>query len=116
MDIEPKPESGVNIVNSLSILIVVGYALLMPLWIFYPPKGVSEGILAIINQMMGAWGMAFGTCIAYHLGSSKGTKEAQQTVTALASTAATTAATVANTVAATNGVPKNSDAVAEKPQ
>lgn len=96
-----KQDSSFNIVNTLSILIIMSYMVLMPLWVFYPPIGVPEGVLAIINQMMGAWGMAFGTVIAFHLGSSKGAKEAAQatrdTVNTLSSTVASTAATAATT-------------------
>jgi hypothetical protein len=132
-DPAPLPEEtsspALSIVNSLSLLVVFSYMLLMPLWIFYPPIGVPDGVLAIINQMMGAWGMAFATVIAFHLGSSKGAKDAQdaqrKTVSSLshsvastaatAATAATTAATAATTAAAavTNG---KTEAVADKPQ
>lgn len=108
----PEQPSSFSIINSLSILIVFGYMTLMPLWMFYPPIGVSEGVLAIINQMMGAWGMAFATVVTFHLGSSKGAKEAAQatrdTVTTLSSTVASTAATAATVAAVaaggTNGV------------
>lgn len=117
---DPSKQPSFSIINTLSIVVVTGYAGLMPLWIFYPPTGVPDGVLAIINQMMGAWGMAFATVIAFHLGSSKGAKDAAEaqrgtvetlsaTVSSTAATAATvanTAATVANTaagVAATNG-------------
>lgn len=100
--------SSFSIVNALSLLIVLGFMGLMPLWMFFPPLGVPDGVLAIINQMMGAWGMAFATVVAFHLGSSKGAKEAQQmqreTVATLSSTVASTAstaATTANTAATT---------------
>lgn len=104
-----KQPSSFNIVNALSIIIVVGYAGLMPLWIFSPPLGIPDGVLAIINQMMGAWQMAFATVVAYHLGSSKGQKEAQDaqrgTMQTLSSTVASTAATAATVAATAAGVP-----------
>lgn len=94
-----EQQSSFSIVNSLSLLIVVGFMGLMPLWMFFPPIGVPDGVLAIINQMMGAWGMAFATVVAFHLGSSKGAKEAAQTQRDTVATLATTAATAANTAA-----------------
>lgn len=106
-----EKESGFNIVNTISLLVVFGYLSFMPLWMFYPPKVTAE-TLAILNQMMGAWGYAFAAVIGFHIGSSKGAKENAQTtrdtVQTLATTAATaanTAATVATTAAVTAGVP-----------
>lgn len=61
---------AVTIVNTISLMIVGAYMAMMPLWMFYPPKGAPE-VLAIINQMMGAWSMAFAAVIGFHLGSSK---------------------------------------------
>ncbi len=119
---EPSSSPALSIVNSLSLLVVFSYMLLMPLWIFYPPIGVPDGVLAIINQMMGAWGMAFATVIAFHLGSSKGAKDAQdaqrKTVSALSSSVASTAATAATaaTVAAAAVANGKTEGVADKPQ
>lgn len=94
----PAEESSISIVNTLSIMIVVGYMAAMPMWMFFPPSAKPE-ILAIINQMMGAWGMAFGTVIAFHLGSSRTSKDAQDatrsTLSQMTNTVATAAATEA---------------------
>lgn len=103
----PEPnETSFSIVNALSILIVIGYMAAMPMWMWRPPSGVAPEILAIINQMMGAWGMAFGTVIAYHLGSSRSSKDAAKATRDTLSTLSTSvAATVASNAAApsTNG-------------
>lgn len=107
-------ESSFSIVNFLSIMVVLGYLAFMPLWMFFPPENVKPEVLAIINQMMGAWGYAFAAVIGYHLGSSKGAKDAavsnrealSKMSDTVASTAAT-AATVAGTAAAAAGVPTN---------
>jgi dolichol kinase len=105
---EPKKEqeSGLNIVNTISLIVVFGYLSFMPLWMFYPPKVTAE-TLAILNQMMGAWGYAFAAVIGFHIGSSKGAKEAAQTtrdtVATLTSTVATTAATAATVAATASG-------------
>ena len=72
-------ESPFSIINALSILIILGYTVAMPMWMWRPPSGVPPEILAIINQMMGAWGMAFGTVIQFHLGSSRSSKDAAAT-------------------------------------
>lgn len=73
---QAPPESTFSIVNALSILIVSGYTVAMPMWMWAPPKEVPPEILAIINQMMGAWSIAFGTVLNFHLGSSRSSKDA----------------------------------------
>lgn len=93
-------ESGVSIVNSLSLVIVLGYALAIPMWMWWPPTKVPPEILAIINQMMGAWGMAFATVVAFHLGSSRSTKDAAQANREALSTMSTAMATSTAAVAA----------------
>ena len=93
-----RNDSSFSIVNTLSILIVFGYMVLMPLWMFFPPQVTAE-TLAILNQMMGAWGYAFAAVIGFHIGSSKGAKEAAQTTRDTVATLATTAATAATTAA-----------------
>jgi hypothetical protein len=99
-------ESGVSIVNTLSIIIVLAFIGMVPLWMWFPPMA-SEGVLAIINMLVGALATAFATVIAYHFGSSRSTKElgaanrdALTTMANTAQTTATTAATTAATVAA----------------
>lgn len=103
---DTKAESGINIVNTLSLLIVGGYMVAMPLWMWWPPE-VKPEVLAIINQMMGAWSIAFGGVLQYHFGSSRSSKDAQQatrdTLSTLSSTVATTAQTAA--VVAASGAP-----------
>lgn len=101
-----QSESSFSIINALSILIISGYTVAMPMWMWWPPVGVPPEILAIINQMMGAWGMAFGTVIAFHLGSSRSSKDAasatRETIQTLSNgiTAALPTAPVAPVVAA----------------
>lgn len=70
--------SSFSIVNVLSLIIVISYITWVPLWMFFPPTGVMPETLAIINQMMGAHGMAFATVIAFHIGSSRSAKDAQE--------------------------------------
>lgn len=64
-----------SIVNTLSLLIALGYIAAVPLWMFYPPTNIPPETLAIINQMMGAFGMAFATVINFHIGSSRSSKD-----------------------------------------
>ncbi len=99
-----QDEPAISIVNTISLIVVFGYLSFMPLWMFHPPKG-TESVLAIINQMMGAWGYAFAAVIGYHLGSSKSSKEAQRANRETMATLATTAATAATTAAVVAGVP-----------
>ena len=94
-----EKESGLNIINTISLIVVFGYLSFMPLWMFYPPKVTAE-TLAILNQMMGAWGYAFAAVIGFHIGSSKGAKEAAQTTRDTVATLTSTVATTANTAAA----------------
>lgn len=72
---EKHGPAAFSIVNTISIMIVVGYIAAVPLWMWYPPTGVPPETLAIINQMMGAFGMAFATIINFHVGSSRGSKD-----------------------------------------
>lgn len=109
--IEPANEAAVTVVNTLSIMIVAAYIIMMPLWMFWPPNAPAE-ILAIINQMTGAWQMAFATVVAYHLGSTKNSARSadasRETIKSLANTAASTAAsaaTAANTAAVVAAAP-----------
>lgn len=103
----PRRDGAVTIVNTLSLTIVCAYIGMMPLWMIFPPK-VQPEVLAILNQMMGAWGYAFAAVIGYHLGSTKGAREAQadnrEAMKTLATTAANTAAAAA-TVAAVVPIP-----------
>lgn len=97
-----ETESAFSIVNSLSLLIVGAYIAAMPMWMWWPPE-VKPEVLAIINQMMGAWGIAFGTVLAYHLGSSRTAKDANASNRDALSTMTGAAATTANTAAAVAG-------------
>lgn len=96
-------ETSFSIVNTISVIVILAYVSFLPLWMFFPPKG-TESVLAIINQMMGAWGYAFAAVIGYHLGSSRSSKDAQaanrETMTTLATTVATGANTAASIAAA----------------
>lgn len=110
---ETGDEASVTIVNTISIIVLLAYVSFMPLWMFYPPK-VSAETLAILNQMMGAWGYAFAAVIGFHLGSSKTAKDAaagnRDTIKSMASTAAASTAAVASAIAgaapvSTSGAP-----------
>ena len=72
----PK-ESAFSIINTVTLIVVLVYSAYMPMWIFYPPTDVKPEVLAIINQMMGAWGYAFAAAIGFHIGSSRSAKDAQ---------------------------------------
>ena len=102
-----KKDSGLNIVNTLSLMVVLAYIGAMPLWMWWPPE-VKPEVLAIINQMMGGWAAMIATIIAYHFGSSKGAKDAadaqKDTVDKLSTTVATTATTAATVAATAIGV------------
>ena len=106
---DTKKEWGFNIVNMLSLLIILGYMVAMPMWMWWPPE-VKPEVLAIINQMMGAWGMAFATVVAFHLGSSKGAKDAAASTRKQVDALSTTVASTAAAAAVSNGAPKVSAA------
>lgn len=98
-----QDEPALSIVNTLSLIIVLAYLAAIPLWMFQPPI-VPPEVLAIINQQMGGLQMAFAAVIGYHIGSSKGAKDAQAANRETMSTLATTAATAATTAAVVAGV------------
>ena len=103
MNGEQKPETGINIVNTLSLLVIAGYMIAMPMWMWWPPE-VKPEVLAIINQMMGAWSIAFGGVLQYHMGSSRGAKEAaaaQRDTLSQMTSSVTAAATATGTGAGT---------------
>lgn len=90
------PPVAFSIVNTISLLVIVSYIVWVPLWMFYPPTMVPPESLSIINQMMGAHGMAFATVIAFHLGSSRGSKDAQDATRDTLSTLSTSIAATAS--------------------
>lgn len=99
IDQTPAKEDSVTIVNTISIIVVFGYIAWMPLWMFFPPSKVPPEVLAILNNMIGAWGYAFAAVIGFHIGNTKTGKDAQvsnrDTIRTLANTASTVATTAA---------------------
>lgn len=93
-----QEEPAISIVNTLSIVIVIGFLGMIPLWMWFPPM-TSEGVLAIINMLIGSLVTAFATVVAYHFGSSRTTKDLGAANREAMTTMASTAATVANTAA-----------------
>lgn len=99
-----QKEDSVTIVNTISLIIVVGYIAWMPLWMFFPPSKVPPEVLAILNNMIGAWGYAFAAVVGYHISNTATGKAAQatnrETIKTLANTASTAASTAATMAAA----------------
>lgn len=104
IDGEKQKEDSVTIVNTISIIVVCGYIAWMPLWMFFPPSKVPPEVLAILNNMIGAWGYAFAAVIGFHIGNTKTGKDNaaanQSTIKTLANTASTAASTAATMAAA----------------
>lgn len=99
VDHPEKKEDSVTIVNTISVIVVIGYIAWMPLWMFFPPSKVPPEVLAILNNMIGAWGYAFAAVIGYHIGNTKTGKDSsaanRETIKSLAATASTAASTAA---------------------
>lgn len=93
--VDPSQTTSWNDTQKLLAFIVVGaFVLFLAGWTFYPPKGVDQSILTVINVLLGALVAKFSSVIDYYFGSSRGERNKD---------AATTAATVAAAAVATNG-------------
>jgi uncharacterized membrane protein YeaQ/YmgE (transglycosylase-associated protein family) len=80
---QPSTKPSMTVQNILSIIIVVSFVGLIFVWIFFPPKGDSS-TYSMLNILIGFLGAAFGTVVQYHLGSSKGSDDKNDTIKQLA--------------------------------
>lgn len=77
----------------VSSIVVVGFVILLALWLFHPPSS-DPALLAVLNIMVGTLASAFGAVVQYWLGSSAGSKEKDQTLSAALVSAQSATATV----------------------
>ena len=69
--------------NTISVLIVLGFIGLIYVWMFYPPKG-DPSTFSMLNVLIGALAAQFVAVIQYHIGSSKGSDDKNDTIKQLA--------------------------------
>lgn len=85
----PQPaKPSMTIQNSLSLIITLSFVGLIFVWIFFPPKG-DPNTYSLLTTLIGFLGAAFGTVVQYHLGSSKGSDDKNDTIKQLATGAGT---------------------------
>ncbi len=93
-------ESSFSIVNAISVIVVIGFFVVIATVQIIIPDNASAQVQSITNMLIGALIASFTTVIGYHFGSSRGAKDAAAANRDLAATTAATAATVAATAAA----------------
>ncbi len=84
-DTQPSPQTktSMTIQNALSLIITLSFVGLIFVWIFFPPKG-DPNTYSLLTTLIGFLGAAFGTVVQYHLGSSKGSDDKNDTIKQLA--------------------------------
>ena len=80
--------------TALATAITTAFVLVIFGWMFFPPKAADAGSLAVLNTLTGVLGTAFVGVVQFYFGSSKGSKDKDDTISQMATTATTTATSI----------------------
>ena len=64
----------------VSILVVAGFLAVVFIWLVRPLQSQSEGVLTVVNILVGSLGTAFSQTVQYWLGSSAGSKNKDEII------------------------------------
>jgi hypothetical protein len=70
--------------TTLAITITAAFILVIFGWMFFPPKAADAGSLAVLNTLTGVLGTAFVGVVQFFFGSSKGSKDKDDTISLMA--------------------------------
>jgi hypothetical protein len=67
----------------IAFTVVVSFIAIIVIWLFHAPTGDAASN-AVLNILMGALAAAFGAVITFYFGSSKGSKDKDDTISSIA--------------------------------
>lgn len=70
--------------TALALVITFAFILVIFGWMFFPPKAADAGSLAVLNTLTGVLGTAFVGVVQFFFGSSKGSKDKDDTISQMA--------------------------------
>jgi FtsH-binding integral membrane protein len=70
--------------TSLAFLVTGAFILVVFGWMFFPPKASDAGSLAVLNTLTGVLGTSFVSIMTFYFGSSKGSKDKDDTISQMA--------------------------------
>lgn len=70
--------------TALALTITAAFILVIFGWMFFPPKAADAGSLAVLNTLTGVLGTAFVSIMTFYFGSSKGSKDKDDTISQMA--------------------------------
>jgi hypothetical protein len=70
--------------TALALGITGAFILVIFGWMFFPPKAADAGSLAVLNTLTGVLGTAFVSIMTFYFGSSKGSKDKDDTISQMA--------------------------------
>jgi hypothetical protein len=68
----------------LAFVVVVSFIAFLFIWTLFPPKGVDQSILTVVNVLLGALVAKFSSVVDYYFGSSRGERNKDGTLASLA--------------------------------
>jgi hypothetical protein len=82
MTMQPN-ESWNDTQRLLAFIIVVAFIIVIVIWLFHAPTG-DAGSNAVLNMLMGSLAAMAGGVVTFYFGSSKGSKDKDDTISSIA--------------------------------
>lgn len=79
----PPNESWNDTQRLLAFIILVSFIVVIVIWLFHAPTG-DAGSNAVLNMLMGSLAAMAGNVITFYFGSSKGSKDKDDTISSIA--------------------------------
>jgi len=73
----------------IAVAIIMAFICVILAYIFCPPKNVDQAVLAVVNMLIGALISNTNTVISFFFGSSKGSKDKDDTISEVAKASVT---------------------------
>lgn len=70
--------------TALAILVCISFVMVIFGWMFFPPRAADPASLAVLNTLTGVLGTAFVAVVQFFFGSSKGSKDKDDTISQMA--------------------------------
>lgn len=64
----------------IAFIVVVAFIVFLFSWTLFPPKGIDQSILTVINVLLGALVAKFSSVVDYYFGSSRGERNKDTTI------------------------------------
>ena len=79
----PNDENWSDTQKLLAFCVVISFIVVVLIWMFHPPTG-DAGSIAVLNTMVGTLAGLTGAIITFYFGSSKGSKDKDDTISSIA--------------------------------